>query len=95
MVTVLILTALKNKPMWSKELETWLSRVAGWELNERSLHRSLKRMADLGLITYKELGVPKTGANRKVYEVTKLGLGFLQQVKSVSFQYINHLSFNS
>lgn len=89
MVTLLILFALTESPMWSKELEQWLKKTSGWELNERSLHRTLKRMAKLGLIQYKEVDAPKTGASRKVYMISESGISFLNQIKSSSLSYLD------
>ena len=92
MVSLLIMLALFESPMWSKELEEWLKNVAGWELNERSLHRTLKRMAALGLISFTEVDAPKTGASRKVFELSDLGVSFLELTKNSSLNYLhNHI----
>lgn len=95
MVTLLIMLALVERNMWSKELEEWLKRVADWELNERSLHRTLKRMAGLGLIRYEEVNAAKTGANRKVYMLTGGGRLFLKEIRHSSLSYLSSKDFSS
>ncbi len=93
MTTFVILVALSGRPMWSKELEQWLGEVAGWELTERGLHRILQRMAKLELIRYEKTNSPKSGADRKVYEITEFGLGIARSIKADGLSYLQNVTF--
>lgn len=94
MVTLLILVSLKQKSMWAKEIEQWCCEVSGWEITERGLHRTLKRMHNLGLIEYKEVDAPKTGIKRKVYSLTELGKAFLESINLAPLQYMKKIKFD-
>lgn len=90
MVTVLIMLALTEHSMWAKELEKWCDDIAGWQISERGLHRTLKRMNGLGLIEYIENGAPRTGVKRKTYSLSEFGFSTLKAIKQSSLKY----SFN-
>ncbi len=71
----LILTALRSKEMWSKELDEYMNEKVGSiiSIDERSLYRALRRLNDIDLVTFQEVDADKTGANRKVYSLTESG----------------------
>ena len=93
MITLLILLALTERPMWSKELEDWCADAAGWEISERGLHRTLKRMNGLGLTSYEENDAPRTGVKRKKYALTDFGASVLKDIKKSSLKYLYNDSF--
>ncbi len=90
MVMLLLLLALTERPMWSKELEQWLLDIAGWDISERGLHRTLKRMNNLGLIEYIEIEAPRTGIKRKDYRVTDFGDKTLKEMRKSSLGYLRN-----
>ena len=87
MVMFLIMLALTEQAMWSKELQEWLVKVANWEVSERGLHRTLKRMNHLDLIEHIEVAVPRTGMKRKDYSLTEFGASTLKEMKRSSLKY--------
>ncbi len=81
-VSFLILSALKTKNMWSKELVKWVQSTAGWELTEHSLYRILRRMQKQGTIQQLHVeSVAGTGAERKIYALTTEGKAILAGMK--------------
>jgi PadR family transcriptional regulator PadR len=80
-VTVVILRKLRHTPLWAKKLEQSLVLETGWDMTERGLYRTLQRLTSLGLITYSEVDVPKTGAPRKNYMLTPFGEAYLSRVE--------------
>ncbi len=94
MTTLLILVALSSRPMWAGEIRSWLDQVAGWSLTERGLHRVLQRMNKLGLVAYSRTESPKSGADRKVYEVTDFGLSIVRDIKASGLAYLKEPKFN-
>lgn len=89
MLTLLILVGLKEKPMWSKELQDWLNELTGWDLTERGLHRTLQRMAKIDLIEYQTANSPKSGADRKVYNITDFGREIASDIRKNSLMYLD------
>lgn len=90
MLTFVILTALNDTPMWSRQLSEWVKRTTGWRLTERGLHRTLQRMANLELIQYKKTNSPKSGADRKVYQVTEFGVKIARSIQTEGLSYLQN-----
>lgn len=93
MIMLILLVALTERPMWSKELEEWCLAATGWEISDRGLHRTLKRMNGLGLTSYAEDAAPRTGIKRKKYALTDFGLSVLKNMKKTSLKYLYNDSF--
>lgn len=93
MTTLLVMVALGQRAMWSQELAIWLNEVAGWSFSERSLYRTLQRMADVGLIEFAKANAPKTGADRKVYRLTNLGRAVARDIKHDALGYMGSQQF--
>jgi DNA-binding PadR family transcriptional regulator len=93
LTTLLIMICLSKKSMWSKEIEAWLTDVTGWDVTERGLHRSLKRMNELGLIDYEGVSAARTGAARKNYTLTELGRKVAREIRTESLSYLNEPEF--
>lgn len=51
--------------------------ATGWQVTERGLYRTLKRLEDSGLLASTDVDAPRTGAKRKEIELTALGAEFL------------------
>ncbi|MET4060928.1 DNA-binding PadR family transcriptional regulator [Arthrobacter sp. UYP6] len=49
----------------------------GWQITERSLYRTLKRLEDAGFLHSAQADAPRTGAKRKEISLTRLGAQFL------------------
>ncbi|MBE1514076.1 PadR family transcriptional regulator [Nesterenkonia halotolerans] len=57
-----------------------VARETGWQITERGLYRTLKRLEDSGLLTSTEVAAARTGAKRKQIRLTDLGSEFLAGV---------------
>lgn len=59
-----------------------LALRTGWELTERGLYRTLRRLRGLGLLTVHEQAGHRTGAQRHVYELTDRGSTYLHHIEA-------------
>ena len=57
--------------------------ATGWRLTERGLYRTLRRLTSLGLLRVEEVAAPRTGAKRKDYSPTTLGIAYLARIEKV------------
>ncbi|MBP7971524.1 MAG: hypothetical protein WBB44_10675 [Candidatus Nanopelagicales bacterium] len=63
-----------------------LAQQTGWSLTDRGLYRSLRRLTTLGLLRVDEVAVARTGAKRKDYSLTTLGVAYLERIEKVVAQ---------
>lgn len=84
--TKLLLRAVSDKPRYSKEIHDYLNDKIDnkWSINEKSMHRTLRRLSDLDLIDYKQAKSAKTGLKRKVYSITPSGARVLREISSIT-----------
>lgn len=70
-----ILLALSEEPRWSGQIRDFITDLTEAQLavDEQSLHRALRRVEGLNLITHSPESVAGTGAKRKIYELTASG----------------------
>ena len=93
LTTLLIMVCLNRRSMWSREIQDWLTSATGWEVTQRGLHRSLQRMSDLGLIEYQSVSAARTGAERKIYQLTELGRSVAREIRTEALSYLNKSEF--
>lgn len=78
MLTPVILRAVADsQPVTVAGVAAAVAATTGWQITERSLYRSLKRLQDTGLLHSTEVDAPRTGAKRKELSLTGLGSQFL------------------
>ncbi|MGB7448416.1 MAG: helix-turn-helix transcriptional regulator [Ornithinimicrobium sp.] len=81
--TLILLRSIGDEgPVTTSAIADTLSLRTGWELTERGLYRTLRRLSDLGLVAVHEQPGHRTGARRHVYELTARGQAYLQRVES-------------
>ncbi|WP_181037506.1 PadR family transcriptional regulator [Arthrobacter sp. ZGTC412] len=70
-----ILLALSEEPRWSGQIREFITELseAYLAVDEQSMHRALRRVEGLNLITHSQESVSGTGAKRKIYELTASG----------------------
>jgi DNA-binding PadR family transcriptional regulator len=70
-----ILLAVSEQPRWSGQIRDFINNLSDGYLavDEQSLHRALRRVEGLNLITHSQEAVAGTGAKRKIYELTSSG----------------------
>ena len=83
MTTLVLLRVVRDiGPADASAIEPGVARATGWSLTERGVYRTIRRLASSGLLSTHELPAPRTGAKRKVYELTALGLRYLQRIEA-------------
>lgn len=81
--TVVLLRSIADDgPVGTPAIADTLVRRTGWELTERGLYRTLRRLTDLGLLAVHEQPGHRTGARRHVFELTARGSSYLQRVEA-------------
>ncbi len=83
MLTPLILTIVaQHQPTTVAEIAAEVARRSDWQLTERGLYRTLRRLQDAGLLAVREVPAARTGARRKEFSLTNLGEQFQQGITS-------------
>lgn len=81
--TVVLLRSIADAgPVDTSTIAETLARRTGWELTERGLYRTLRRLRGLGLLTVHEQPGRRTGAPRHVYELTGRGTAYLRRIET-------------
>ena len=80
-LSYLVLTALQQDKMWSKDLLDWITQKTNWTITERGLYRLLRRMQKQGSVTFITKAGDRTGAERKFYEMTTEGKALLASMQ--------------
>lgn len=90
-----ILLALTRGAAWSGEVQAFLAEASGGHLgvDEQSLHRALRRLGGLNVITHTARSVPGTGAKRKMYELTRSGERVLAAFLDTTMSYLEAPGF--
>ena len=89
-LTQLVLQSLESKARWSGEIAEWLAALTEWDISEKSLYRTLRRMVKNELITFTLTEAERTGASRKTYELTSDGKLLLSGMKQ-ELSYLRNL----
>lgn len=76
---VLRLVAL-HQPVTVATLTDRLVAATGWQITERGLYRTVKRLQDSGFLAGASIDAPRTGAKRKELTLSPLGDQFLAGV---------------
>ncbi|WP_101653452.1 helix-turn-helix transcriptional regulator [Brevibacterium ihuae] len=74
MLTPVILALVRTRaPVAADALRPAVEEATGWTLTERGLYRTLKRLADQGLLTRTEAEAERTGAKTNLFALTGAG----------------------
>lgn len=86
-----ILLALSQEARWSGQIRDFITDLSEAHLavDEQSLHRALRRVEGLNLITHSQESVAGTGAKRKIYELTASGERVLASYLQGPMAYVN------
>lgn len=81
MLTPVVLSLVAaHQPTGVAQIADAITASTGWQITERGLYRTLKRLQDSGLLTSADVDAPRTGAKRKELSLTPLGAAFLAGV---------------
>lgn len=74
----LLLIIQESGPVAAAEIRTAFQQGTGWDITERGLYRTLKRLGDQGLLSVTAHKIPGSGAKRKDFTLTPAGRKFLE-----------------
>jgi len=57
------------------------AEATGWTLTERGLYRTLRRLADSGVLQLTKVDVARTGAKRQDFSLTPVGFAYLERIE--------------
>lgn len=82
MLTPVVLAVISERqPLGIADVATSVQARTGWNLTERGLYRTIRRLEDQGLVGGVGVSVPRTGAQRKELTLTTAGEQFLSSVR--------------
>ena len=71
----------KYQPAEISTIAEAVTAATGWQITERGLYRTIKRLQDSGFLQSTAVDAPRTGAKRKMLSLTPLGASFLSGVQ--------------
>lgn len=81
MLTPVILALIGTRqPASVTEIADAVTTTTGWQVTERGLYRTIKRLQDSGLLTSTDVNAARTGAKRKELTLTPLGVELLSGI---------------
>ena len=57
------------------------TQATGWTLTERGLYRTLRRLAEAGVLRLTKVDVARTGAKRQDFALTPVGHAYLERIE--------------
>lgn len=96
-LVLFILLALSVEPSWSGQLRSFIDRLSDGHLgvDEQSLHRALRRLDALNVVTHTPEDVPGSGVKRKMYSLTQTGERVLNEYLETTLSYARTPLFQS
>lgn len=77
---VLLSLVARHQPISVAALAEKITAATGWEITERGLYRTVKRLQDSGLLISADVSVQRTGAKRKDLSLSSVGQVYLDGV---------------
>lgn len=71
----------EHQPAEVSTIAESVTGATGWQITERGLYRTVKRLQDSGLLQSTAVAAPRTGAKRKLLTLTPLGASFLDGIR--------------
>lgn len=71
-----------HQPVTVSDLTLRLGETTGWQLTERGLYRTVKRLQDSGFLVNDHVDAPRTGAKRKLLSLSPVGAAFLDGIRA-------------
>lgn len=71
----------KHQPAEISTVAEAVTAATGWQITERGLYRTIKRLQDSGFLVSTAVDAPRTGAKRKLLSITPLGAGYLTGIR--------------
>lgn len=58
------------------------AEATGWTLTDRGLYRTLRRLAESGVLSSAKVEVARTGAKRQDFSLTPVGRSYLERIEA-------------
>ena len=71
----------EHQPAEISTIAEAVTSATGWQITERGLYRTIKRLQDSGFLQSTAVDAPRTGAKRKLLSLTSLGASYLSGIK--------------
>lgn len=68
-------------PIPAADIAPRYATMTGWTLTGRGLYRTLRRLADSGVLSLEKVDVARTGAKRQDFALTPVGRAFLERIE--------------
>ena len=68
-------------PLPAAGLAPLFEETTGWTLTERGLYRTLRRLAESGVLAMERVDVARTGAKRQDFSLTAVGREYLARIE--------------
>lgn len=82
MLAVVVLRIVADTaPVSAGVITNELAAKTQWVTSERALYRTLQRLRSSGLVDSTRVTVPRTGAKRQDFELTRAGAAYLAEVE--------------
>lgn len=79
---VILRLVLLHQPVTIAALRAHLSASTGWQVTERGLYRTVRRLQGSGFLDSEDTDAPRTGAKRKELVLSPLGVRFLAGIEA-------------
>jgi DNA-binding PadR family transcriptional regulator len=71
----------EHQPAEISTIAEAVAAATGWQVTERGLYRTIKRLQDSDLLQSEAVDAPRTGAKRKLLSLTPLGASYLAGIR--------------
>lgn len=71
----------QHGPIPASGIAPLFTQSTGWSLTDRGLYRTLRRLADSGVLRLEKVDVARTGAKRQDFALTPLGIAHLARIE--------------
>lgn len=71
----------EHGPIAAAGISRRFAETTGWTLTDRGLYRTLRRLADSGVLESAKVEVARTGAKRQDFTLTPVGLLYLERIE--------------
>lgn len=68
-------------PIPAADIAPRFATATGWTLTDRGLYRTLRRLADSGVLSLEKVDVARTGAKRQDFALTPVGRAYLGRIE--------------
>ncbi|MGO1225759.1 PadR family transcriptional regulator [Brachybacterium sp. AOP42-C2-15] len=72
----------EHGPISATGIAPHFANATGWTLTDRGLYRTLRRLAESGVLSLEKVDVARTGAKRQDFALTAMGRAHLERIEN-------------